>query len=80
MAYAISRQYGNAVRRNRLRRQLRAAAREAASDLPVGAYLVRPTAEADALTYAELRRSLREAMGAAATNGNPSGPNQERTR
>src|SRR6185437_1053051 len=42
VAYAISRQHGSAVVRNRLRRRLRAAARLAAPVTPAGSYLLRP--------------------------------------
>jgi ribonuclease P protein component len=59
VAYAIGRRVGPAVRRNRLRRRLRAQAM--GLGLPSGAFLisVRPTAAT--LTYAELGEALRSA-------------------
>ena len=41
VAYAINRQVGSAVVRNRLRRRLRAIVSEQAASLPIGAYVVR---------------------------------------
>ena len=40
VAYAIGRSYGNAVRRNRVRRQCKAILREAEAELPLGRYLI----------------------------------------
>lgn len=75
VAYAIGRRVGPAVVRNRLRRRLRAAAREidvATDGLPTGAYLVSVRPEATQRSYAELRDDLASAL-VAATGGPPSG-------
>ena len=61
MAYAIGRRTGPAVTRNRLRRRLRAAARQA--ELAPGAYLVRAEASALEVPFDELC----EVLGRAAT-------------
>jgi ribonuclease P protein component len=69
-AYAIGRRVGSAVVRNRLRRRLRAAARDlhrSSGGLPRGSYLVSVRPEAAALTYAELRRDLDDAIAGATT-------------
>jgi ribonuclease P protein component len=68
VAYAIGRAVGPAVARNRLRRRLRAAAREidsAGPGLPAGAYLVALRPEATGRSYAELRNDLATACAAA---------------
>jgi ribonuclease P protein component len=75
VAYAIGRRVGPAVVRNRLRRRLRAAAREidvATGGLPTGAYLVSVGPEATQRSYGELRADLGSAL-AAATDGPTSG-------
>lgn len=61
MAYAIGKVAGSAVRRNRIRRRLRAAIRELEAEgaLPPGAYLVGAGPEALTMPYAELRHTLR---------------------
>ena len=67
-AYGVGRRVGPAVVRNRVRRRLRAAAREIVRDeggLPSGAYLVTVRPEAVALDYASLRRDLAVACRAA---------------
>jgi ribonuclease P protein component len=64
LGYAIGRKTGNAVVRNRVRRRLRAAARECRAEFAPGAYLVGATAKAAALPYRELRSSLVEAVNA----------------
>lgn len=67
-AYAIGRKVGPAVVRNRLRRRLRAAARDldvATGGLPTGAYLVVLRPEAARRTYHELHHDLGAAVGAA---------------
>ena len=60
VAYAIGRGVGTAVTRNRLRRRLRAivASAEAAGALAPGAYVIGVTAEAPAMTYADLERAV----------------------
>jgi len=67
VGYAIGRQYGNAVRRNRLRRRLRAVVREAAPEIPSGSYLLRADPTIGALSHDELIRVVRAAMIAAAS-------------
>jgi ribonuclease P protein component len=67
-AYAIGRKVGPAVVRNRLRRRLRAAAREldrSSGGLPSGSYLVSLRPEAAALSYDELRHDLDLAVAGA---------------
>jgi len=69
VAYAVGRRVGPAVVRNRLRRRLRAAAREidlATGGLPAGAYLVSVRPEAALRSYAALRDDLGSALVAAA--------------
>ena len=60
VAYAIGRHAGTAVRRNRLRRRLRAIL--AATELPQGSYLVAGDAEAAAMPYDALAASVRRAL------------------
>ena len=64
VAYAIGRDAGTAVLRNRLRRRLRAAMRELAA--PAGAYLVRAEPSAAALPFGELVVHVDAAVTAAA--------------
>jgi ribonuclease P protein component len=66
VAYAIGRQVGGAVERNRLRRRLRAIVAAGAPNLAPGSYLVGATAEATSLGAEELQTILRQAMQAAA--------------
>jgi ribonuclease P protein component len=65
LAFAISRKVGNAVIRNRLRRQLRGLFVEEAGELPTGAYLVSTGPGAAGLPYSELRKSMIQALRAA---------------
>jgi len=65
VAYAIGRQVGGAVERNRLRRRLRAIVAAAAPNLAPGSYLVGATAEASGLGAEELQTILSQAMQAA---------------
>jgi ribonuclease P protein component len=59
-AFAVGRSVGNAVTRNRVRRQLRSALREHAGSLQPGAgYLVRATPGAATTSYADLSDALR---------------------
>jgi ribonuclease P protein component len=60
VAFAVGRQVGTAVVRNRVRRRLRAAARDL--DLQPGAYLVGAGPEAVGLPYPELQGHLAEAV------------------
>lgn len=69
VAYAIGRRHGNAVRRNRLRRRLRACVRAAAQParghLPAGAYLVAADPAATGLSPRELEQRVGEALARA---------------
>jgi len=69
VAYAISRRYGGAVQRNRVRRRLRSAIRERTTPLPPGAYLVAVTPAAATAPYPQLARQLDAAMDRAAGAG-----------
>jgi ribonuclease P protein component len=65
IAYGVGRKVGPAVVRNRVRRRLRAAARDIARErdgLPSGAYLVTVRPDATRLDYADLRRQLASAL------------------
>ena len=61
VAYAIGRDVGSAVRRNLLRRRLRAILTEldASDDVPPGLYLLRCQSTSAHLSYQELRRHVR---------------------
>ena len=68
VAFAIGRKVGPAVVRNRLRRRLRAAARDldrSTGGLPTGAYLIMLRPEAAERSYRELHHDLDRAIGAA---------------
>jgi len=67
VAFAIGRQVGTAVVRNRVRRRLRAAARELAP--PAGNYLVSTNPSAAGASYAELRDDLARALDLLTTAG-----------
>jgi len=73
VGYVIGRRCGNAVTRNRLRRRLRAAVREVATDVPPGAYLLGTGPDSGTIAYADLVVSVRQAMAAAAGSA-PQGP------
>jgi ribonuclease P protein component len=66
VGYAVSRQCGGAVVRNRLRRRMREVARQSASDLPRGRYLLRLDAAAAETPPAALRAHVAEALRRAA--------------
>ncbi|MDQ2754676.1 MAG: ribonuclease P protein component [Actinomycetota bacterium] len=63
VAYTIGKRVGSAVERNRLRRRLRMLFREAAPQLPPGAYLIGATSDANHLDYDDLRTILMRALG-----------------
>jgi ribonuclease P protein component len=65
VAYAINRQVGNAVIRNRLRRRLRSILAGLAPSLPAGAYLVRTGPDAPLLAFDELKVAMSRALGQA---------------
>ena len=65
LAFAISRKVGNAVVRNRLRRQLRGLFVEAREVTPAGAYLVSMGPGAARLPFTELRKAMNQALRAA---------------
>jgi len=62
VAFAIGRKVGPAVKRNLLRRRLRALVRETAAPLRPGAYLIGATPGAAGLSYTSLGHSLNEAL------------------
>jgi ribonuclease P protein component len=62
LAFAIGRQVGNAVVRNRLRRRLRSLFAELGPELPPGTFLVGAAAAAITLDHGELRRLLSTAL------------------
>jgi ribonuclease P protein component len=64
MAYAVGRKVGGAVARNRVRRRLRAIARQERHLLQSGSYLVAAGAGAARMPYRELESALREALTA----------------
>lgn len=66
VGYVVGRSCGNAVRRNRLRRRLRAAVRESWVGLPAGDYLVRAAPVAGELPFRPLVSAVGEAMTEAA--------------
>jgi ribonuclease P protein component len=62
VGYAVGRQCGGAVVRNRLRRRLREVARQCAPELPRGRYLVRLDAAAAGAAPGALRANMAEAL------------------
>ena len=69
VAYAISRRFGGAVQRNRMRRRLRAAVRDRRAPLTSGAYLVAVSRSAADASYPQLARQLDAALDRAAAAG-----------
>jgi ribonuclease P protein component len=67
VAYSVARVRGSAVRRNRIRRRLRAAVRaaEARGDLASGAYLVAAGPEVLTMPFAALEQALTELLTSA---------------
>jgi ribonuclease P protein component len=69
VAYAVGRRFGTAVKRNRIRRRMRAviAGIEVQDGLRPGAYLVAPRPEVSELDHETLMKTLREVMRRAQT-------------
>jgi ribonuclease P protein component len=65
VAYAISRRVGNAVRRNRIRRQLRSIMDEFRADLQPGLFLIKCDIQTKDQSYDDLARHLGDALGQA---------------
>lgn len=74
VAYTIGRRCGTAVRRNRIRRRLRAAVQIVSRQLPPGSYLVGAEPEVQALAFPELVAAVGEAMTTAARRGTDGRP------
>jgi ribonuclease P protein component len=68
VGYAVGRQCGGAVVRNRLRRCMREVARRCAPELPRGRYLVRLDAAAASTPPADLRAHVAEALRRASSS------------
>jgi ribonuclease P protein component len=64
VAYAIGRKVGNAVERNRIRRQLRAIFRQLAPQLRSGKYLIGVAPQSTQLRFGELRLTVMRALDA----------------
>ena len=62
VAYAVNRKVGNAVQRNLLRRRMRAIVSDRATDLPIGAYVVRSTPAGTTLDFKELKVAMSQAL------------------
>lgn len=71
VAYAIGRQVGNAVVRNRLRRRLRAALQqlERSETLVDGRYLIIPSVDVLSISFSALQEDLLNIMGDGGTAG-----------
>ena len=70
VAYAIGRKVGNAVQRNRIRRQLRTILRQLAPQLRPGKYLIGVAPPPTPLRYGELQRTVMRALDAIAEHEN----------
>jgi ribonuclease P protein component len=64
VAYAIGRKVGNAVARNRIRRQLRTIIKEPAAQLRPGQYLIGVAPLSTQLRFGDLRRTVMQALDA----------------
>jgi ribonuclease P protein component len=64
VAYAIGRKVGNAVERNRIRRQLRTILTEVGAQLRPGMYLIGVAPHATPLRFGELRLTVMRALDA----------------
>jgi ribonuclease P protein component len=64
VAFAIGRKVGNAVERNRIRRQLRTILRELATQLRPGMYLIGVAPTPTQLRFGDLRRTVMQALEA----------------
>jgi ribonuclease P protein component len=62
LAFAINRQVGGAVVRNRIRRRLRAVFADLAPSLPAGAYLLRPSPSVATTDHRALEQHVRTAI------------------
>lgn len=71
-ALAVGRAVGNAVKRNRLRRQLWAALSETAPTMAPGRYLIGATRAATSAKFETLRAELRDLAGRVAARGDAS--------
>jgi ribonuclease P protein component len=69
VGYTIGRRCGSAVRRNRIRRRLRAAVTIASAELSPGSYLVGADPEVHGLAFPQLVTAVREAMTLSAHRG-----------
>jgi len=65
VAYAVGRSVGGAVRRNRVRRRLRAAVAGAHGEMPAGAYLFGAGPEAVTMPFSAIDADVRELVDAA---------------
>jgi RNase P protein component len=72
VGYAIGKRCGNAVARNALRRRMREAARDAASTLPLGIYLLRLEPAAAARPPVQFSADVVQALHRAAGRAVPS--------
>jgi len=65
VAYAVSKRFGAAVQRNRMRRRLRSAIDLLSGQIPPGAYLVTTQPEALSMRFEELIHSLDDCLARA---------------
>jgi ribonuclease P protein component len=79
VAYAVNRKVANAVRRNLLRRRMRAIVTDVALPLPAGAYLVRSGPTGPSLDFQELKVAMSQAIEKA-TSGVRSSSELDRRR